>query len=37
VLEKRQEDLIARDRTHGLNADERKELWSLQLALAKKD
>ncbi|KEY59644.1 DNA primase [Serratia sp. DD3] len=37
ILEKRQEDLIARDRTHGLNADERKELWSLQLALAKKN
>ncbi|GKX63428.1 DNA primase [Pragia fontium] len=37
VLEQRQEELIARDRTHGLNADERKELWSLNMALAKKD
>ncbi|BFO12095.1 DNA primase [Serratia rubidaea] len=37
VLEQRQEELIARDRTHGLNAAERQELWSLQLALAKKD
>ncbi|WP_140920389.1 DNA primase [Limnobaculum xujianqingii] len=37
VLEQRQEELIARDRTHGLNAEERKELWSLNMALAKKD
>lgn len=37
VLEQRQEELIARDRTHGLNTAERQELWSLQLALAKKN
>ncbi len=36
ILEQRQEELIAKDRTHGLSADERKELWSLNLALAKK-
>ena len=37
VLEQRQEELIARDRTHGLSSEERKELWSLNMALAKKD
>ncbi|MDR3434629.1 MAG: DNA primase [Rouxiella aceris] len=37
ILEQRQEDLIARDRTHGLSAEERKELWSLNQALAKKN
>lgn len=37
VLEQRQEQLIARDRTHGLSSEERKELWSLNMALAKKD
>ncbi len=37
ILEQRQETLIARDRTHGLNAEERKELWSLNLALARKN
>lgn len=36
ALEQRQEELIARDRTHGLNAEERRELWSLNQALAKK-
>lgn len=36
ILEQRQEELIARDRTHGLTAEERKELWSLNMALAKK-
>lgn len=37
ILEQRQETLIARDRTHGLSTEERKELWSLNLALAKKN
>lgn len=37
ILEQRQETLIARDRTHGLTAEERKELWSLNVALAKKN
>lgn len=36
ILEKRQEVLIARDRTNGLTTVERKELWSLNQALAKK-
>ncbi|XYQ55579.1 DNA primase [Pectobacterium carotovorum] len=36
LLKQRQEALIARDRTHGLNAKEKKELWSLQLALTRK-
>ncbi|NDL63597.1 DNA primase [Acerihabitans arboris] len=36
ILEQRQEELIARDRTHGLTTEERKELWSLNMALAKK-
>ncbi|WP_413726536.1 DNA primase [Sodalis sp. RH16] len=36
ILEQRQEVLIARDRTHRLTAEERKELWSLNKALAKK-
>ncbi|MCL6360847.1 DNA primase [Pectobacterium polaris] len=36
LLKQRQETLIARDRTHGLNAKEKKELWSLQLALTRK-
>ena len=36
ILEQRLEELIAKDRVHGLSADERKELWSLNLALAKK-
>ncbi|GKX60849.1 DNA primase [Leminorella grimontii] len=36
ILEQRLETLIARDRTHGLTAEERKELWSLNVALAKK-
>jgi len=37
ILEQRQEELIARERTHGLTAEERKELWSLNMALAKKN
>ncbi len=36
ILEQRQDVLIARDRTQGLNSEERKELWSLNLALARK-
>lgn len=36
ILEQRQEELIAKDRIHGLTTEERKELWSLNLALAKK-
>ncbi|UDG80024.1 DNA primase [Candidatus Steffania adelgidicola] len=36
ILEARQEALIARDRTQGLKPEERKELWSLNQALAKK-
>ncbi|GKV90090.1 DNA primase [Pectobacterium carotovorum] len=36
LLKQRQETLIARDRTHGLNTKEKKELWSLQLALTRK-
>ncbi|MBA5601710.1 DNA primase [Pectobacterium aroidearum] len=36
LLKQRQETLIARDRTHGLSAKEKKELWSLQLALTRK-
>ncbi|KOC90093.1 DNA primase [Winslowiella iniecta] len=36
ALEQRQEELIARDRTQGLNAEERRELWSLNQALARK-
>ncbi|PLK59327.1 hypothetical protein CEX73_00300 [Candidatus Palibaumannia cicadellinicola] len=36
ILEQRQEALIALDRTHGLTTKERKELWSLNQALAKK-
>ncbi|KHT36033.1 DNA primase [Pectobacterium carotovorum] len=36
LLNQRLDILIARDRTHGLNAKEKKELWSLQLALTRK-
>lgn len=36
ALEQRQEELIARERTQGLNAEERRELWSLNQALARK-
>lgn len=36
ILEQHQEELIARERTHGLTAVERKKLWSLNQALAKK-
>ncbi|EXU75528.1 DNA primase [Erwinia mallotivora] len=35
ALERRLEELIARDRTHGLNAEERRELWTLSQALKK--
>lgn len=37
LLQQRLDTLIARDRTHGLSAQERKELWSLQLALTRKN
>lgn len=37
ILEQRQEVLIAKDRTQGLTLEERQELWSLNLTLAKKD
>ncbi len=36
ALEQRLEELIARDRTHGLGAEERREFWTLSQALAKK-
>ncbi|MGY5955346.1 DNA primase [Kosakonia sp. BK9b] len=36
MLERRQEELIARDRTHGLSNEERRELWQLNQELAKK-
>ena len=32
----RQEELIARERTHGLSNEERLELWTLNQELAKK-
>ncbi|MEI2265477.1 DNA primase [Erwinia sp. CGal63] len=35
ALERRLEELIARDRTHGLNATERREFWTLSQALKK--
>lgn len=35
ALERRLEELIARDRTHGLNAGERREFWTLSQALKK--
>ncbi|MGM3173040.1 DNA primase [Dickeya lacustris] len=37
LLQQRMEVLIARERTHGLSMNERKELWSLQLALTRKN
>lgn len=37
ILEHQQEALIAHDRTHGLTAEERQELWLLNQALAKKN
>ncbi|ATO31598.1 DNA primase [Dickeya dianthicola] len=37
LLQLRMDTLIARERTHGLNMNERKELWSLQLALTRKN
>lgn len=36
ALEERLEFLIARERTQGLNADERRELWTLSQAFARK-
>ncbi|MEG3110356.1 MULTISPECIES: DNA primase [unclassified Pantoea] len=36
ALEQRLEALIARDRTQGLSAEERREFWALSQALAKK-
>ena len=36
ALEQRLEELIARDRTQGLSAGERREFWTLSQALAKK-
>ncbi|WP_313082181.1 DNA primase [Atlantibacter sp.] len=36
MLEQRQEELIARERTHGLSNEERRELWRLNQELAKK-
>ncbi|WP_034917105.1 DNA primase [Erwinia sp. 9145] len=35
ALERRLEELIARDRTHVLNAEERREFWALSQALKK--
>ncbi|WP_380180066.1 DNA primase [Kalamiella sp. sgz302252] len=35
ALERRLEELIARDRTHGLSAEERREFWTLSQALKK--
>lgn len=36
MLELRQEELIARERTHGLSSEERRELWMINQELAKK-
>ena len=36
ILEQRQEELIARDRTHGLSSEERMEFWQIRQALEKK-
>ncbi|WAI18220.1 MAG: DNA primase [Buchnera aphidicola (Acyrthosiphon caraganae)] len=36
ILEKRQEYLIAKERTQGLNINEKKEIWSINKALSKK-
>ena len=36
LLELRQEEVIARDRTHGLSSEERRELWTISKELAKK-
>ncbi|WP_284443246.1 DNA primase [Buchnera aphidicola] len=36
ILEKRQEYLIAKERTNGLKMDEKKEIWSINKALSKK-
>jgi DNA primase len=35
LLELRQEELIARDRTHGLSSEERRELWTISQELEK--
>ncbi|WP_409310220.1 DNA primase [Pectobacterium sp. B1J-3] len=37
LLKQRQETLIAREKTHGLSTKEKQELWSLQLALTRKN
>ncbi len=37
LLELRQEELIARDRTHGLSSEERRELWTISQELAKNE
>jgi DNA primase len=36
MLELLQEELIARERTHGLSSEERRELWMINQELAKK-
>ena len=36
ILEQRQEELIARDRTHGLSNEERMEFWQIRQALERK-
>jgi DNA primase len=36
MLELRQEELIARERTHGLSSEERRELWKSDQELEKK-
>lgn len=36
ALQQHQEELIARERSKGLNSEERRELWSLNQALARK-
>ena len=36
ILELRQEELIARDRTHGLSNEERMEFWQIRQALERK-
>lgn len=36
MLEQRLEELIARDRTHRLSSEERREYWEIRQALEKK-
>ncbi|MGK7384442.1 hypothetical protein ACSQ92_23210, partial [Salmonella enterica] len=36
LLRLRQAELIARDPTHGLSSEERRELWTLHQELARK-